>query len=964
MNKRGMMLFVIMIFCFNLASASLTIYSPNNSALNWIDSNVNISNHSIEFIANSTDNPLSAYIGNVSVQAYNNSWLFFNGVNSSMNLTYSPNITGSTSGTIFFRTNTSIQSGVTDYQYWFDSYGPRRFLFLHTNVKNQTSWYINGTAWTTTTLNYTTGEIFTLTFTWGQSYNPLRIIYKNGIQIAATTAYVSTPGDSGKLILGSSYAGAFPLNATIDDLIILNASLTPNQILDLQDYREFYGIPLANMPDGLTQHCFEALGDAIYAVGGISSGGQHSNKTFQYNITTNAWTNKSTVPIIAQSPVCRAVNGKLYFIGGLNSTSGTLYNTTYEYDPATDIWTKKTDCLYSRGFEDASSAMWNNSIYVFSGLTKNSTGSTFAADNVTVYYPDTDTWVEKNNMPFPRTLGDGGVTVGDKIYLVSGQPTYIGYPSLDPLPTILEYNPLTDTWNTSLPNMSIGVTYVEVEAIGDMIYVIGGTAAPDNTNYTKKVEMFNITANTWTNYTYSTPYTATGQGTAKYNNTIYWNGGSTISGYYLPVFKMILGFNDTVVEYHKFEENKGTTAYDSSGKGNNGTIDSATWQNDGLLNTLTIATNWTVDLVTGLLTPSWNHIYSWFNITYNKINHVDETYVFLNNTNSTDSFTLNIYNLTNALIYYGNYTVLGSADINSNDGNVNITLPPNNFTYILDEYNLTEGTARDNNPLWYTGSSTNSVKYVASNLTNSINTTLVFNVDNCSINYISYTSHAGSSNITYTPYGWNCFNNKIILGGVEIEQATGSNTFTISYTTSPPSETPGSTGGGGSSAPVYKPSQENLEEGYEIGLMKNAEVKFNINNGSHSIILKGIMNGTAMLTLSSELIEFNLTLNEVKKFNLIDDDYYDLAISLKNITYAPYDRVYLLIQSIYEKIPEKEKQEEIITGEEPGKILVKKIIKKSWIDIALITVIALIIIVLIIINVRRIKNKTHKKRRR
>jgi len=61
----------------------------------------------------------------------------------------------------------------------------------------------------------------------------------------------------------------------------------------------------------------------------------------------------------------------------------------------------------------------------------------------------------------------------------------------------------------------------------------------------------------------------------------------------------------------KLNENSGTTAYDSSGTGNNGTISGATWNNDGVLNTLTNLVDYQfTDTVITLL----NDAYSWAEI--------------------------------------------------------------------------------------------------------------------------------------------------------------------------------------------------------------------------------------------------------------------------------------------------------------------------------------------------------------
>jgi len=61
----------------------------------------------------------------------------------------------------------------------------------------------------------------------------------------------------------------------------------------------------------------------------------------------------------------------------------------------------------------------------------------------------------------------------------------------------------------------------------------------------------------------------------------------------------------------KLNENSGTTAYDSSGNGNHGTISGAIWNNDGILNTLIDGVDYTLNTASGLLTMSSEYLYSW-----------------------------------------------------------------------------------------------------------------------------------------------------------------------------------------------------------------------------------------------------------------------------------------------------------------------------------------------------------------
>ena len=60
----------------------------------------------------------------------------------------------------------------------------------------------------------------------------------------------------------------------------------------------------------------------------------------------------------------------------------------------------------------------------------------------------------------------------------------------------------------------------------------------------------------------------------------------------LQMFKDYIWVDDSLVLEYNFNENSGTIAYDSSGNGNHGTISGATWQNDGVLVSLTQDTDY------------------------------------------------------------------------------------------------------------------------------------------------------------------------------------------------------------------------------------------------------------------------------------------------------------------------------------------------------------------------------------
>jgi hypothetical protein len=114
-------------------------------------------------------------------------------------------------------------------------------------------------------------------------------------------------------------------------------------------------------------------------------------------------------------------------------------------------------------------------------------------------------------------------------------------------------------------------------------------------------------------------------------------------------------------------------------------------------------------------------------------------------------------------------------------GNVNITLQPNEACYVLDDFAVTE-TPRANSPIWFS-SSTNTEKHIASNLSQTINASVIVDTNCASISSGIYRSDTGLYNHTYTRTELRaiCSGNHLTFTNIEIEPATASNIFYLTY---------------------------------------------------------------------------------------------------------------------------------------------------------------------------------------
>jgi len=157
-----------------------------------------------------------------------------------------------------------------------------------------------------------------------------------------------------------------------------------------------------------------------------------------------------------------------------------------------------------------------------------------------------------------------------------------------------------------------------------------------------------------------------------------------------------------------------------------------------------------------------------------------------------------------------------------------------------------------------------------------------------------------------------------------------------------PEDPPDSPSGGG--YPIFRPTEEELIDGYTQNLFKNWKISFNVKNEFHTFILESIDEKSAKITISSELQEAIFFVGEEKRFELSGDNYYDLLVKLNSITFGKAE---FTIQKIYEKVTNQ--IEENVAGgeneEEEEETLEEKGLK--WWEICLIVLAGIIVLILI-----------------
>lgn len=245
---------------------------------------------------------------------------------------------------------------------------------------------------------------------------------------------------------------------------------------------------LKPMPTPRCCFAIAAYQGKIYCIGGNAVGEMMwptwgCGVTEVYDIATNSWSTKKTMPSNGYNLQAHVIDGKIFVLSATNST-------LYTYDPNTDSWTKKTDMPLPNGLlwifgNCVVSAVMDNNITVWmlqlqSDIYTYNFNSETTEQRTLVYNPLTDVWSERNIEPV-TFVGSGvaktttGWYAPQKAYILKWDST--GENTINQV-----YDSAKDTWTTAktipTPRKDFGVAIVD-----DVLYVIGGRVVKSATDH-------------------------------------------------------------------------------------------------------------------------------------------------------------------------------------------------------------------------------------------------------------------------------------------------------------------------------------------------------------------------------------------------------------------------------------------------------------------------------------------------
>jgi Secretion system C-terminal sorting domain/Kelch motif len=235
----------------------------------------------------------------------------------------------------------------------------------------------------------------------------------------------------------------------------------------------------------------------VFLCGGADSMGAPVPLCYYYNITSNSYEPRDTLPVARYLGKLVRVKDSLYLVGSIGSNFNVPDGALYKYDPAVNRWTIKTPITSPIVLEMAV-CVWKDSLIIAIGGSTNGFGG--ATNIVRVYNPSTNLWTVLTGTTnvFPVTITTAQAEcIGNDIVLVGGSSSviynkvyrgYIYHGHLDSL-FWLEYSAYTP--------FGSGVYRLGSAQFGS--YAVFGPGL-GNTNCINQIWGFNIGDSTWTRF--------------------------------------------------------------------------------------------------------------------------------------------------------------------------------------------------------------------------------------------------------------------------------------------------------------------------------------------------------------------------------------------------------------------------------------------------------------------------------
>ena len=255
---------------------------------------------------------------------------------------------------------------------------------------------------------------------------------------------------------------------------------------------------------------YVTVGSTMYLAGGRSPVQQ------AFNPVTHTWSTVAPLPESLDHIGAVALNGKIYYVGGLDGYPGPSFGNVYVYDPVSNTVTSAASLPAGRDRGAAGIAVYQGKIYLAGGFHAGASVAFFD-----VYDPATNAWTSLPDLPERRDHVSAAVVAG-RMYVIGGR-TY----GKGPQPQNDAYDFATGHWITGLAPLPTLRAGAATAVFGTEIAVIGGEGKGATFD---QAEAYDTTANSWRELT-PMPTSRHGIQAAMYNGNAYIaDGGLKMGG--------------------------------------------------------------------------------------------------------------------------------------------------------------------------------------------------------------------------------------------------------------------------------------------------------------------------------------------------------------------------------------------------------------------------------------------------
>jgi N-acetylneuraminic acid mutarotase len=240
----------------------------------------------------------------------------------------------------------------------------------------------------------------------------------------------------------------------------------------------------------------------------------------QVNAQPEFWQSLTPIPEPRGFAASAVLDGKIYIIGGFNSTESRALSSVIAYNPKYGTYTTGIADL-PFGLGNASAAVLDGKIYLTGGRRHHSLN--YMSNFVYVFDPQENAWTSRAFSLRPR-FNHTSVVLDGKLIIMGGRTERV----VDGLDRTVEmYDPATDTW-TYLASMVEETAAFTAVVYQDKIYAFGGIDkhSESETEILKCVQQYDPVKNAWSVID-EMPFGRWGHGSAVVGDEVYLFGGAS-----------------------------------------------------------------------------------------------------------------------------------------------------------------------------------------------------------------------------------------------------------------------------------------------------------------------------------------------------------------------------------------------------------------------------------------------------